>query len=465
MSFAYPQSVAASAEGTTVPAHDGAGGPWWEVAPQHVEIALGGYVLPKTLHEPRVAVYPTAEFAAQSAQAAAQIEGLKQLLQAKPENPEGQLPFLPLINAGQMMHLRVKYLPFKGGEGVSYVTQLAQGLTPINNEELFYTFQGLTADGKYYVSAILPVSNKSLPATANDLPAAQMKAMNANFKAYVNEVTQTLASAEDASFTPALAELDGLVQSIEVKPDAAAQATVVQVEMGRYPDIDPEYSVQQIPAVPPGDNVSWFDAHPPLTLVTLPGYAGGRPARLPYYFSEPTVQVYRVADFAGFGQSSETLSFQGQYEALKKLLDEKAPLTACSGVTLKPGQNQAYPVLPLLPLVNAAQVFCTQPAYVDFEGGKGIRYVTAFSQSPEPVSDLPVFYTFQGLTDDGEHYVLALLPVATGIQPAQAGEGLDANAWTTMLKEWVGKLGALDSSGFRPSLEALDLLVGSIAVR
>ena len=63
---------------------------------------------------------------------------------------------LPLMNAVQQMHTRVEYVQFKGGEGVSYLAQYAQGPVPVNNGELFYTFQGLTDDGEFYVSAILP---------------------------------------------------------------------------------------------------------------------------------------------------------------------------------------------------------------------------------------------------------------------------------------------------------------------
>lgn len=218
VSFSYPASLAQDTAGETVPAAGGSDSPAWAVAPEHVEIGLVGYALPESTQAPRIAVYPADGYASLSPQAAAQIASLKTLLAAKPAPPEGALPSLPLANAVQQLHVLPAYLPFKGGEGVRYLAQYGQGPAPVNNADLFYTFQGLTADGRYYVSAILPVSHPALPATAAAVPAAQMDALAAGYKGYLNEVAATLATAPGASFKPALGDLDTLVQSIEIVP-------------------------------------------------------------------------------------------------------------------------------------------------------------------------------------------------------------------------------------------------------
>ena len=65
-----------------------------------------------------------------------------------------------------------EYLKFENGSGVRYLTMYGQGFAPINNHDLFYSFQGLTADGRYWVSVIMPVNHPSLQATYDDpLPA------------------------------------------------------------------------------------------------------------------------------------------------------------------------------------------------------------------------------------------------------------------------------------------------------
>lgn len=44
------------------------------------------------------------------------------------------------------------------GGGIRYLTQFGQAAGLITNPELFYTFQGLTDDGAYYVAAVFPVA-------------------------------------------------------------------------------------------------------------------------------------------------------------------------------------------------------------------------------------------------------------------------------------------------------------------
>ena len=64
------------------------------------------------------------------------------------------------------MHVQVQYLDFKSGTGVRFLTQFNNGMAPVNNHDLIYTFQGLTSDGKYYIAAVLPVTHPDLPANS-----------------------------------------------------------------------------------------------------------------------------------------------------------------------------------------------------------------------------------------------------------------------------------------------------------
>src|SRR5690606_24028253 len=65
-------------------------------------------------------------------------------------------------------------------------------------------------------------------------------------------------------------------------------------------------------------------------------------------------------------------------------------------------------LLPMLPAIPASQVFRIQPTLVDFEGGRGVRYLTYYTQAPSPITDRDIFYTFQGVTDDGAYYISAI---------------------------------------------------------
>jgi hypothetical protein len=89
------------------------------------------------------------------------------------------------------------------------------------------------------------------------------------------------------------------------------------------------------------------------------------------------------------------------------------------------------------------------------------------------VLDQHVFYTFQGLTDDGQFYVSAVFPVETGIfptEPASCPKCSDPNynpfpEWQALLAEQLAQLNAQGADEFAPSLTTLDELVQSIQIR
>ncbi len=187
--------------------------PYWELFPLHTEITLAGYVQPDSLLVPRLLVYPASEFARLSDAAAAQIDALSELLATEPLLVEAQtLPFLPLFNAAPMFHAQEQYLDFANGSGIRYLTQYEQATVPVNNQELFYTYQGLTDDGAYYVAAVFPVSHPDLPADISSVP----EDMADDFETYMNSVIEQMNGADAAAFTPDLATLDALVRSIMV---------------------------------------------------------------------------------------------------------------------------------------------------------------------------------------------------------------------------------------------------------
>ena len=203
------QSV--TAEGiAAVPA--GSDRAWWEPMPQYITVTLAGY--PVAVHQlkPQIFVYPVKDLGVNEV-AQKSAAALQKLLQDKQAGKD--LPFLPLYNATQVMHAQMSYLDFKNGKGVRYLTQFAQGIVPINNHELFYTFQGLTGDGQYYVAAVLPVNLASLPADGKWN--GQEPPVGSDYRKYVDGVVSILNQQSASTFTPDLRKLDELIQSIEIK--------------------------------------------------------------------------------------------------------------------------------------------------------------------------------------------------------------------------------------------------------
>ena len=188
--------------------------PYWDVHPTYVRVTLDDYALAGSAQKPVVAVYPAADYRRLSPQAAQTLDALQAYL-AQPETETAHLPFLPVVNAGQVFTSNVEIVHFQNGSGVRYLTVYAQYPAPVNNHDLFYTFQGLTADGQYAVSIVLPVNHASLPASPNALSQQEMEAI-AQDPAYYSRMADALNSQPGSSFTPSLAKLDGLVQSLSI---------------------------------------------------------------------------------------------------------------------------------------------------------------------------------------------------------------------------------------------------------
>jgi hypothetical protein len=220
VSIAVPTGLASSANSETVPAvREGAGGPW-EVAPEHVKFTLPGYQLQNKFHEPGIYVYPVTEYAQENSSAAEQIDRLKKILAGGALLKE-TLPNVPFFNAAPLMAANIKLIGFQGGSGIRELTQYDQYLAPINNHELFYHFQGLTSDGKYYVIAILPINAPILPedekpespVPSGGIPIPTDTGPN---DVYYIAVTQKLNALAPDNYTPSLDALDALIQSLLV---------------------------------------------------------------------------------------------------------------------------------------------------------------------------------------------------------------------------------------------------------
>ncbi|NMC11283.1 MAG: hypothetical protein GYA34_00190 [Chloroflexi bacterium] len=219
VSFTYPLGIAQTVNAETILAafSDQPDLMPGEVYPQHIKFTFNGYPLSGTFHSPHILVYPAKEYAEKDPSAASVINDLTQFLVQKPVNPE-RIPFLPLWNAGQMFHSNIKYLSFKNGNGVRFLTMYAQAFYPINNNSLFYTFQGLTNDGAYYIAAVMPVSHPSLPATGDEIPGGDLNTFVDNFNTYKMETAASLEAQAANSFTPNLALLDAMFETFSVNP-------------------------------------------------------------------------------------------------------------------------------------------------------------------------------------------------------------------------------------------------------
>lgn len=210
-------------EAQTMPSSaDVEGGAYWELLPDYVEFSFDGFMGAEEVDFlALVNVYPVRELEALREDVAEvvtpEIDLLRTLLEERPEfETVEDVPYLPLMNAAQVLWAQPQYLDFDGGSGVRYVTVFQQAPDAITGERLIYTFQGLTDDGEYYISASFPVSAPPLVAD----PVAYDVEMDNN--AYRAEVIARLNPLAEEEFTPDLTLLDNLVRSLVVTSAEAA---------------------------------------------------------------------------------------------------------------------------------------------------------------------------------------------------------------------------------------------------
>jgi len=179
--------------------------------------------IPATFDAPiSVRIYKTADLAAYE-YAKKQSTDLTTLLAARPDlakymavsqnQSENALPFLPSLPAAQVIRARAHYVETPTVKGIAYVTVFRQDASPFTASEFMYTFQGLSADGKTYISAIFRVKASVFP---EKLESVDMDKFMANIQPYFTDSIQKLNQAAPTDFAPALTPLDALIASLAV---------------------------------------------------------------------------------------------------------------------------------------------------------------------------------------------------------------------------------------------------------
>jgi hypothetical protein len=189
-----------------------------EVNPQYTKLSLQGYVLSGKFFEPQISIFPVQAYTQLLPDfLPGRVSQLQSLIGGGV--PGDSLPFLPSFNAAQVFHAQYLVLPFASGGGIRYLTEYAQYYAPVNNTDLFYTYQGLTSDGQYWVSAILPINNPILPADAANPPGGQTwEQFGNNYTPYITDMINQLNSLASDSYTPSLSALDALMTSVTIQP-------------------------------------------------------------------------------------------------------------------------------------------------------------------------------------------------------------------------------------------------------
>lgn len=226
VSFTYDGSLATNVVGQTVA--EGKVGPegfWWEAMPRLTMFEFRGFAGVSVL-KPAIYVIPVRSsykslYPGQNIDPwASGISDMRTLLTQKPDLhsfPVGKLPYLPPINAAAIPVGKQQYINFANGPAARYLVQITQDASPASRDDTFYTFQGLTNDGKYYIAAVFPafpITPSAIPGYGKDIT---------TIDEYSRRVSEVLGRVDNSAYRPDLNKLDDMMRSLSVQPTGVIQ--------------------------------------------------------------------------------------------------------------------------------------------------------------------------------------------------------------------------------------------------
>jgi hypothetical protein len=203
-----------------------------------------------------------------------------------------------------------------------------------------------------------------------------------------------------------------------------------------------------------GQDVAPWDVTPGHIQLKLEGYLLQDKSQQPQFYVYPA-QAYAEMHPAAF-------------EGIRRL----------NGILHNNGASIQIDQLPGVPFFNATQIFASNIQVVSFQNGRGVRFLTQYAQYAASANNHDLFYQFQGLTDDGNYYLIAILPVSAPVlaESSDAGAPLPlggvpypyyADPEADMENYYASVMDVLNATSpqaFTPTIYQLDSLIQSIRI-
>lgn len=225
--FTFDEVLGTSVNVTQVPGEPASDGPF-SLGPRHRAFTIYGprqedAKVPRPINAPGVVrFYRTADLAEYDWQSQ-QLDALTSMLDQRPDLAsqiadrfDGGIVSLPFVlhgSAGQAIHARAHYIDTPQLAGIAYVTVFRQDIYPFAASDFWYTFQGLSLDGTWYVAADFAIDASMFPARVKQKDVNRLSGAK-RWEDYVNQSGQTLNEATPYAFAPPLTSIDALVESI-----------------------------------------------------------------------------------------------------------------------------------------------------------------------------------------------------------------------------------------------------------
>lgn len=160
--FSYDDTLAGHVVGEHVPAEPLTHGlaSLETGSPEHIRVSFDHDAPPGIFdpHNAQLLIFPVEDYRVIFEVVANTIDTLQNLLVERPDSIEGAFPFLPPMPSTKLFGAKMKYIDFQNGSGVRYLLSYREESSEEPSTGLFYTYQGLATDRRYYVSFVFQVA-------------------------------------------------------------------------------------------------------------------------------------------------------------------------------------------------------------------------------------------------------------------------------------------------------------------
>ena len=302
---------------------------------------------------------------------------------------------------------QARYLNSDYVDGIRFVTQDA------TTNQAIYVFDGVTLDNKYGVSVFIPL--ESIETESNN-PIGLIDDIVASL---VITTPDILLTDESQNFVD--------YQAIQFSYDSDL-AYRIQV------DFEPEFLGEDEP-IPGG-----YTVHPAWTIFSFVNQE---------QWWSPSLTV---ADIENFPETDSI--FRSNLNNLIEILDNPVDLEARIQRVMT------------LPAINASPQIIEYLDYLEFDGVRGIRFITNFAQEASPLTATDFTYIFIGLSTDGNRLIGVRFPLYLDTLPLDIPEDID---WTefyenydSYLEEIQAEIALTPQDAFVPSIGMIDEMIASI---
>ena len=199
--------------------------PFMNGQPEHIRFLLGNFTGSNYFRtdEPQLLIYPISRYRSlfsgnELIEFNSILSRIDFIFKNQKVKPEESIPILPAVEAYQVFHANDRFLEFMGGRGIRFITIFAQDPPPITNDRIFYTFQGVTGDGKYYIALYHPLKTKYIPNSLEDIRETIIPVLEdpEKYQPYLEKGKSILDHLKDPDFEPDLSKLDEIIQSLVI---------------------------------------------------------------------------------------------------------------------------------------------------------------------------------------------------------------------------------------------------------